>query len=87
MNNNACVIQFQVVILTQQIKTTHMKNTVKKELLTLEEKMKLDPKEVMENGLTREHNEKIENDGELIQGLMGIVSIVIGIYCILQVLR
>jgi hypothetical protein len=64
-----------------------MKNTVKKELLTLEEKMKLDPKEVMENGLTREHNEKIENDGELIQGLMGIVSIVIGIYCILQVLR
>jgi hypothetical protein len=63
-----------------------MKNAPKKELLTMEEKMKLDPNEIMENGLTREHNEKIENDGSLIQGLMGIVSIVVGIYCILQVL-
>lgn len=63
-----------------------MKNTSKKELLTMEEKMKLDPKEIMENGLTREHNEKIEKDGDMIQGVMGIVSIVVGIYCILQVL-
>lgn len=63
-----------------------MKNTVKKELLTLEEKMKLDPKEIMENGLTREHNEKIEKDGELVQGVMGIISIVVGLYCIFQVL-
>ena len=63
-----------------------MRNTPNKELLTMEEKMKLDPNEIMENGLTREHNEKIENDGSLIQGLMGIVSIVVGIYCILQVL-
>lgn len=63
-----------------------MRNTPNKELLTMEEKMKLDPNEIMENGLTREHNEKIQNDGSLIQGLMGIVSIVVGIYCILQVL-
>lgn len=63
-----------------------MKNTVKKELLTLEEKMKLDPNEVMENGLTRKQNETLEKDGELLQGVMGIVSIVVGIYCIFQVL-
>lgn len=63
-----------------------MKNTVKKELLTLEEKMKLNPNEVMENGLTRQENEKLEKDGELLQGVMGIVSIVVGIYCIFQVL-
>jgi hypothetical protein len=63
-----------------------MRNAPKKELLTMEEKMKLNPDEIMENGLTRKHNEKIENDGSLIQGLMGIVSIVVGIYCILQVL-
>ena len=63
-----------------------MRNTPNKELLTMEEKMKLNPDEIMENGLTRKHNEKIENDGSLIQGLMGIVSIVVGIYCILQVL-
>jgi uncharacterized membrane protein YkgB len=63
-----------------------MRNAPNKELLTMEEKMKLNPNEIMENGLTREHNEKIENDGNMIQGLMGIVSIVVGIYCILQVL-
>jgi len=63
-----------------------MRNAPKKELLTMEEKMKLNPDEITENGLTRKHNEKIENDGSLIQGLMGIVSIVVGIYCILQVL-
>jgi hypothetical protein len=63
-----------------------MRNTPNKELLTMEEKMKLNPDEIMENGLTRKHNEKIQNDGSLIQGLMGIVSIVVGIYCILQVL-
>jgi hypothetical protein len=63
-----------------------MRNTSKKELLTMEEKMKLNPNEIMENGLTREHNEKIDNNGDMIQGVMGIVSIVVGIYCILQVL-
>lgn len=63
-----------------------MRNTPKKELMTMEEKMKLDPNEIMENGLTREHNEKIDKDGDMIQGVMGIVSIVVGIYCILQVL-
>lgn len=63
-----------------------MRNTSKKELLTMEEKMKLNPNEIMENGLTREHNEKIDKDGDMIQGVMGIVSIVVGIYCILQVL-
>lgn len=63
-----------------------MKNAPNKELLTMEEKLKLNPDEIMENGLTRKHNEKIQNDGSLIQGLMGIVSIVVGIYCILQVL-
>ena len=52
----------------------------------MEEKMKLNPNEIMENGLTREHNEKIDKDGDMIQGVMGIVSIVVGIYCILQVL-
>jgi hypothetical protein len=35
---------------------------MKQELRTMEEKMKQDPNEIMENGLTRAHNEKIETE-------------------------
>lgn len=57
---------------------------MKTELKTMEEKMKLDPKEVMENGLTREQNEKIEKDAQSFQGVVSIITIAIMIWVIIQ---
>ena len=62
-------------------KTTDMR-TQNKPLMTMEEKKKLNPDEIMENGLTRAQNEKIEQTGDSISGVMGIVSILLGIYAI-----
>lgn len=56
--------------------------TQNKPLMTMEEKKKLNPDEIMENGLSRAQNEKIEQTGDSISGVMGIVSILIGIYAI-----
>jgi len=56
--------------------------TQNKPLMTMEEKKKLNPDEIMENGLTRAQNEKIEQTGDSISGVMGIVSILLGIYAI-----
>lgn len=57
---------------------------MKTELKTMEEKMKLDPKEVMENGLTREQNEKIEKDAQSFQGVVSIITVGIMIWVIIQ---
>lgn len=57
---------------------------MKTELKTMEEKMKLDPKEVMENGLTREQNEKIDKDAQSFQGVVSIITVGIMIWVIIQ---
>ncbi len=59
---------------------------MKQELRTMEEKMKQDPNEIMENGLTRAHNEKIEKDGETFSGMISLICGVISIWVLLQVL-
>ena len=59
---------------------------MKQELRTMEEKQSLDPNEVMENGLTRERNEKLDKDGETFSGIVHLICGGIGIWCILQVL-
>jgi hypothetical protein len=66
------------------IKTTIMRNAPKKELMTMEEKMKLDPNEIMENGLTREHNEKIDKDGENFQVWISLITIGVMIWVIVK---
>jgi hypothetical protein len=59
---------------------------MKQELRTMEEKMKQDPNEIMENGLTRAHNEKIEKDGETFSGMVSLICGIIFIWVLLQVL-
>jgi hypothetical protein len=59
---------------------------MKQELRTMEEKMKQDPNEIMENGLTRAHNEKIEKDGETFSGMISLICGAISIWVLLQVL-
>lgn len=55
-----------------------------KTLKTMEEKMNQDPNEMMENGLTRAQNEKIEKDGEAFSGLISLICGGIGIWVVLQ---
>lgn len=57
---------------------------MKKEIRTMEEKMKLDPQEIMENGLTREQNEKLDKDGETFSGVISLICGGIGVWCIIQ---
>jgi hypothetical protein len=57
---------------------------MKNEIRTMEEKMKLDPKEIMENGLTREHNEKITKDGEAFSGMISLICGLVAVWCIIQ---
>lgn len=57
---------------------------MKKELKTMEEKNQLNPNELMENGLTREHNEKLDKQGDNLSGVWGIISLVIGVWVIIQ---
>jgi hypothetical protein len=59
---------------------------MKKEIRTMEEKMKLNPNEIMENGLTRAQNEKIEKDGEAFSGLISLICGGIGVWVLLQTL-
>ena len=59
---------------------------MKKELRTMEEKQSLDPNEVMENGLTREQNEKIDKDGDTFSGIIHLICGGIGVWVILQTL-
>jgi hypothetical protein len=59
---------------------------MKQELRTMEEKIKQDPNEIMENGLTRAHNEKIEKDGETFSGMISLICGLISIWALLQVL-
>jgi hypothetical protein len=55
-----------------------------KTLKTMEEKMNQDPNEMMENGLTRAQNEKIEKDGEAFGGLISLIGGGIAIWVVLQ---
>jgi hypothetical protein len=57
-----------------------------KELRTMEEKMKLDPNEMMENGKTRAENEEFEKNSAQFGGAVSIISIAVSLYCIIQVL-
>ena len=51
---------------------------------TMAEKKKLNPNEIMENGLTRAHNEKIDKDGEAFGGFISLICGGIAIWVILQ---
>jgi hypothetical protein len=57
---------------------------MKKEMKTMEEKMKLNPDEIMENGLTRAQNEKIDKDGENFSGIVSLICGGIAVYCLIQ---
>lgn len=50
------------------------------ELRTMEEKMKLDPNEIMENGLTRQKNEELQKSAEGVSGTLSLISIGLALY-------
>jgi len=48
----------------------------------MKEKEQLDPNEMMENGLTRAHNEKIQKDVEGFNSIMSLISMGLIIYAL-----
>lgn len=55
---------------------------MKNELKTMEEKMKLDPNELMENGLTRAQNEEIQKGADQTRGFLSLISLGCAIYAL-----
>jgi hypothetical protein len=53
-----------------------------KELKTMEEKMKLDPNELMENGMTRAQNEEIQKGADQTGVFLSLISIVCALYAL-----
>jgi len=52
------------------------------DLRTMKEKEQLDPNEMMENGLTRAQNEKIQKDSEGLGAIMSLVSMGLALYAL-----
>jgi hypothetical protein len=52
----------------------------------MEEKNSLNPNEVMENGLTREQNEKLVKSADNVSFISGLISIGLGVWILSQVL-
>jgi len=48
----------------------------------MKEKEQLDPNEMMENGLTRAQNEKIQKDSEGLGAIMSLVSMGLALYAL-----
>ena len=59
---------------------------MKKELRTMEEKMKQDPNEIMENGLTRKQNEDIEKNAEASSGFIHLIVGVVFLYLAIKMM-
>jgi hypothetical protein len=59
---------------------------MKQELRTMEEKQKLDPNEMMENGMTREQNEKLELQHSSFSLMVGLFLVITSVYLLVQVM-
>ena len=57
---------------------------MEKQLKTMEEKMAENPNEIMENGLTRAQNDKINKDGEF---FVGVIRLAVGIFMLYTVMQ
>ena len=55
-----------------------------KELRTMEEKNRTNPNELMENGLTRAQNEKIEQNTQTTVGIVQLVLMVISLWVMIK---
>jgi hypothetical protein len=58
----------------------------RKELRTMAEKKQQDPNEIMENGLSREQNEKIDKQGENFSAVVSVAVMLVSLWCIVQVM-
>lgn len=57
---------------------------MEKQLKTMEEKMAENPNEIMENGLTRAQNDKINKDGEF---FVGVIRLLVGVFMLYTVMK
>jgi hypothetical protein len=57
---------------------------MEKQLKTMEEKMAENSNEIMENGLTRAQNDKINNDGDF---LIGVIRLAVGVFIMVSLMK
>ena len=57
---------------------------MEKQLKTMEEKMAENSNEIMENGLTRAQNDKIDNDGDF---LIGVIRLAVGVFIMVSLMK
>jgi hypothetical protein len=57
---------------------------MEKQLKTMEEKMTENPNEIMENGLTRAQNDKINSDGDF---FAGVIRLAVGIFILVSLMK
>jgi hypothetical protein len=57
---------------------------MEKQLKTMEEKMAENSNEIMENGLTRAQNDKINNDGDF---LIGVIRLTVGVFIMVSLMK
>lgn len=55
-----------------------------KELRTMEEKNRTNPNELMENGLTRAQNEKIEQNSQVTMGVIQLVLLGVSVWVMIK---
>jgi hypothetical protein len=59
---------------------------MEKQLKTMEQKMAENPNEIMENGLTRAHNDKINKDGDTFAGIIHLAVGIFLLYTVIQII-
>lgn len=65
-------------------KTIKNKIEMEKQLKTMEQKMAENPNEIMENGLTRAQNDKINSDGDL---FAGVIRLAVGVFILFSLIK
>lgn len=60
---------------------------MKQELRTMEEKQKLDPNEMMENGLTRQQNEERAQQDASFSLVVNLIVVIISVFCMFSALQ
>lgn len=60
---------------------------MKQELRTMEEKQKLDPNEMMENGLTRKQNEERAQQDAGFSLVVNLIVVIISVFCMFTALQ
>ncbi len=59
---------------------------MEKQLKTMEQKMAENPNEIMENGLTREQNNKIDENAKAVSGFFSLIAFALALFSLIKIM-